>query len=78
MFFFCMRIADFIEEVGGEETVDECSKDFFLIDGSVCRKDFSPFFTLILTVWELQTLLKMRLKELLNIVHEIFSILSLS
>ena len=33
--------------------------------------------TLILTVCELQTLLKMRLKELLIIVHEIFSLLSL-
>ena len=81
MFFFyclsCLQIADFIEEVEDEETVDECSKRFFLNDGSDCWK-FLPFFTLILTVCELQTLLKMRLKELLNIVHEIFSILSLS
>ena len=40
--------------------------------------NFCPFFTLILTVCELQTFLKMRYKKLMNIVHEIFSILSLS
>ena len=71
MFFLCLRIADFIEEVEDEETVDECSKDFFLNDRSDCWK-FLPFFTLILTVCELQTLLKMRLNELLMIVQEVF------
>ena len=38
-----MRIVDFIEEVKDEETVDECSKDFFLNNGSDCWK-FLLFF----------------------------------
>ena len=76
MFFLSLRISDFIEEDEDEETVEECSKDFFLNDRSDCWK-FLPFFTLILTVCKLQTLLKMRLNELLMIVQEVFSILSL-
>ena len=74
MIFFCVRIADFFEDIYVEETVD--------VDQEVLLRLLDSFYwnilylsVLILTVCEMQTLLKQMLKGLMMSLLSLYLIL---